>query len=245
MTRNQFLKTTMLGIAGLATTPLWAKEFSNSSLAEELIGRGNPQLVGQGYQLRPAVHEAFQKMRAAAKKQGFDPHIVSSYRSFAHQKGIWNRKYNDFTGNKKMNGDAAVKKIIEYSTMPGTSRHHWGTDFDWVDAKAGIIKNPLNARNYHDKGTYAPLKQWMNENAESFGFYEVYTNNPQRTGFSYEPWHFSYRPLACEYIQEVKKIDLDTIIRNTDLAGKQHVTDKFIEHYLQNHILGINAALLP
>ena len=33
-----------------------------------------------------------------------------------------------------MDDEAAIDKIIEYSTLPGTSRHHWGTDIDIIDA---------------------------------------------------------------------------------------------------------------
>lgn len=246
MTRLEFLKISLLGgVAFSMTTALGATTFFENNLAEELLGRRKPQLYGADYKLRKEVHDAFQEMRKAAQKDGFDPYIVSSHRTFDHQLGIWNRKYNDFTANKKMSGPAAVKKIIEYSTMPGTSRHHWGTDFDWVDAKAGIVKNPLNPKNYQNQGIYAPLKHWMNVHSKSFGFYEVYTNDSNRKGFKYEPWHFTYKPLAVDYLTEFLKLDLATLLSQTSLAGKQHVTQEFIRHYLDNHILGINQELIP
>ena len=36
--------------------------------------------------------------------------------------------------NQGMPDKAAIRKIIECSTLPGTSRHHWGTDIDLIDA---------------------------------------------------------------------------------------------------------------
>ena len=34
----------------------------------------------------------------------------------------------------------AIDKIIEYSTIPGTSRHHWGTDIDIIDASKTVME---------------------------------------------------------------------------------------------------------
>ena len=36
---------------------------------------------------------------------------------------------NDFSLEPKK----AISEIIRFSTVPGTSRHHWGTDIDIID----------------------------------------------------------------------------------------------------------------
>ena len=53
--------------------------------------------------------------------------IVSGTRNFKEQKAIWNRKWNRYNNLKSID---RIKKILEYSSMPSTSRHHWGTDLD-------------------------------------------------------------------------------------------------------------------
>ena len=87
--------------------------------------------TGKKYRLQPEVAEACEKMKAAAQEDGIEMEVVSSFRSYAAQKKIWNRKFKRFTA-EGMPTKRAIKKIIEYSTLPGTSRHHWGTDIDLI-----------------------------------------------------------------------------------------------------------------
>ena len=47
-----------------------------------------------------------------------------------------------------MDDDAAIDKIIEYSTLPGTSRHHWGTDIDIIDAEPPEEGDVLLPKNF-------------------------------------------------------------------------------------------------
>ena len=94
-----------------------------------LMGKEDSKLFNESIGLLSEAATAFEKMKIAAQKAGFKIEIVSAYRSFNRQKDIWNRKYiaNEIKG---FSPDENIKKIIEYSTLPGTSRHHWGTDID-------------------------------------------------------------------------------------------------------------------
>lgn len=76
---------------------------------------------------------------------------------------------------------------MEYSTIPGTSRHHWGTDIDIIDANQPYKGDPLESDKFHGDGPFCALKEWMDLHANTFGFYLVYTDNDKRTGFYYEP----------------------------------------------------------
>ena len=38
-----------------------------------------------------------------------------------------------FTNEFSLDGQTAIKEIIRFSTIPGTSRHHWGTEIDIID----------------------------------------------------------------------------------------------------------------
>ena len=184
-------------------------------------------------------------MQAEAKKEGIHIQIVSAYRSYERQKQIFNAKFSRYT-KRGLSGTDAVKKIIEYSTIPGTSRHHWGTDIDIIDAKAKQPKNVLTPRNYDEDGPYCEMKMWLNEHSEKFGFYIVYTNNPKRKGFHPEPWHFSYQKTSLAMLKAYQDIDFQKIItQDTDLKGRAFLSESFLETYKKEHILDINPALLP
>lgn len=135
------------------------------------------------------VYSAFLKMSEAAKKDSIDFKILSGTRNFYEQKAIWERKWNL---NSNLNPIDRAKKILEYSSMPSTSRHHWGTDIDL---------NSLN-NSYFNTGKGLKTYQWLQSHANSFGFYQVYTNkNNGRTGYNEEKWHWSFVPLASKYLE--------------------------------------------
>ena len=78
--------------------------------------------------LRKEVLLKFDQMYNAALEDGIKLVIISGTRSFNHQKYIWDRKWAK--NILKMDSISAVKEIMRYSSMPSTSRHHWGTDID-------------------------------------------------------------------------------------------------------------------
>jgi len=84
----------------------------------------------------------------------------------------------------------------------------------------------------------------MDTNARDYGFYLVYTNNPQRKGFKYEPWHYSYKPLSCEYLTDYKQLQLKDVLSKTSLLGHEFLTESFLESYYSENILDINPELL-
>lgn len=234
-------------VAALALTPQTAFSFSQNNgefSLEMLTGKGNPRLKGSQFQMMDLAFDAFQKMSAEALKSGIRLQVVSGYRDYNRQLQIWNRKYNEFTG-QGLSPTVAIDKIVEYSTIPGTSRHHWGTDIDLIDGAVPAPRSVLQEEHFINNGVFCLMKEWMNEHANRFGFYEVYTNHPERKGFKYEPWHFSYKPLSIPMLDAYMKLDVKTMIQNTSLNGRQHLTTQFIEDYINNHILDINPELLP
>ena len=245
MNRRLFIKRTALASA-LLIFPfdfLKAEPLRKYSLGE-LTGQANMKLYGKGFKLQKEAAESFSKLQEAAKKDGFSPYVISSYRSFNHQKSIWDRKYNKFTKNG-LSPQKAIEKIILYSTIPGTSRHHWGTDLDIIDGKVGIVDNPLNEKHFNKGGVYHPFKLWLNENAHKFDFYEVYTNDKKRKGFAYEPWHFSYKPISCVMLNQYTFLDFPKLIEGLNIKGNINFTSEVINKYLNENILDINPKLLP
>ncbi len=242
MNRRSFIKNTA-GATILATTPsLWS--FSAQPFSyEDLIGKGTPNLLGDSYKLRKEAHAAFLKLKAAALQDNIEIKVVSSYRNYAHQNRIWERKYKRFT-EQGLSPTAAIKKIVEYSTIPGTSRHHWGTDLDIIDANGDQSGDVLVPEKFHGNGPFCKLKDWMDEHANGFGFYLVYTDLPNRMGFKYEPWHYSYAPLSIPMLKEYRKLDVKKMLQTEKLMGSEHFTEKFIHSYIKDNILDINPTLL-
>lgn len=243
MQRRDFIKKSALMGGFIIINPSFNLDLINEFSEEELIGKGKPVLFGDDFKLRDEAFLQFNLMRIAAKEAGFNIHVVSSYRSYTHQNGIWERKYKNFR-NQGLTHQKTIEKIIEYSTIPGTSRHHWGTDLDIIDSTKGIPSNPLSETHFNEGGRMRKFKLWLDENSEKFGFYLVYTNKEGRKGFAYEPWHFSYRPLSLKMLKEYKKLDIKKLLQTNKLMGSENFTDEFIEKYTRENILDINPDLL-
>ncbi|HBY70559.1 MAG TPA: D-alanyl-D-alanine carboxypeptidase [Flavobacteriaceae bacterium] len=246
MNRKKFIKTSILSTTALAVLPhLSFSSNQQQFTVDQLIGKGNPDIVGDSYtsKMHKEAKKAFLKMKEAASKEAIQIEIVSAYRSFERQKQIFEGKYNRFT-QQGLSPIQAIEKIIEYSTIPGTSRHHWGTDIDIIDSNAPRPESVLLAKHFHGTGPFCKLKDWLTEHANSYGFYEVYTNNANRKGFKYEPWHFSYAPVSKPMLQEYKKLDVQAILKEEKIKGSEHFSEAFIEKYRSENILDINPKLL-
>ena len=245
MNRNKFIKITGLGGIGIAVFPQLSFSGTQSFSRNQLIGKGNQDLVGDTYTstMHREASEALSKMKRAAAKANIEIEVVSAYRSFQRQKEIFEGKYDRFTKQGLSPADA-IEKIIEYSTIPGTSRHHWGTDLDLIQANAPRPASVLQAKHFHGNGPFCKFKAWMDEHAAEFGFYETYTDNALRKGFAYEPWHFSYAPVSIPMLQAYKKLDLKQLVLEEKILGAEHFSEAFIERYRANNILDINPKLL-
>jgi LAS superfamily LD-carboxypeptidase LdcB len=246
MKRNRFLKT--IGLSGLFISFFPLKSFvslQDKYSRNQLIGKGNPDIIGNSYtsKMHKEAKAAFLKMKSEAKKEGIDIKVVSAYRSFQRQKEIFERKYRKFT-SQGLNPSESINKIIEYSTIPGTSRHHWGTDIDIIDENVPRPKNVLEEDNFYGNGAFCKLKEWLDKHSESFGFYEVYTNNPKRKAFKHEPRHFSYAPVSKPMLQEYKKLNLKAILKEEKVLGNEYFSEEFIQKYRNQNILDINPELL-
>jgi LAS superfamily LD-carboxypeptidase LdcB len=137
--------------------------------------------------LRQEVYKAFKDMWRDARRDGVELTIISATRNRTYQKGIWNRKWLTYGGPE----ETRAERILQYSSMPGTSRHHWGTDFD------------LNAleNDFFESGEGLKVYQWLSENAHRYGFFQPYTrfNDFRDAGYREEKWHWSYYPLAQRF----------------------------------------------
>ena len=208
-----------------------------------LQGKTSKHLVGDSILLERETFKAFKKLKNAALNDGLKIKIVSGHRDFERQTLIWNSKFIKFTKEFKLTPEEAIIEIIRFSTVPGTSRHHWGTEIDIIDEEFKNEKNPLISEKYESGGIFNKLKCWMDLNSEKFGFYLTYTNNKLRKGFEYEPWHYSYLPVSKKYLSKFLEIDIVEVISKVDIEGKELFSDDFIANYINNNILEINPDL--
>ncbi len=241
MKRLEFLKLNIL--AGLGFN-LFNFQAYDSSLPLFLTGKKKPELCSKSL-LDKRAYEEFENMYNAALKDGIKIQIVSGYRNFNDQLRIWNRKYDRYKKQKLSEKDI-FNIISSYSAIPGTSRHHWGTEIDIIDANAKRpTKGYLIHHNYQNGGVYSKLYNWMTEYAHNFGFYLVYTDNPSRNGFKFEPWHFSYEPLARRYLRQFSRLELTDNIKDDKIGGNDYLDKNCLLSYFHTHLLGINPLLLP
>ncbi|MEO1486909.1 MAG: M15 family metallopeptidase [Bacteroidota bacterium] len=245
MQRRDFVKKG-LGTAAALSLPLnFELPYQDDYSILELMGKEDIELFGgKDINLLEEAANAFKEMKAAAYSDGYDIQIASGYRSFYRQQAIWERKYMRYTEDEGMEPLDAIDKIIEYSTIPGTSRHHWGTEIDIIDGFAKVEGSLLVTNKYEEGGPFAGLKNWMDEHCEQFGFYLVYTNEPKRRGFKYEPWHYSYAPISIPMLAAFRKKNILRILQDETFLGTEHFTAGFLRSYVRENILDINPDLL-
>jgi LAS superfamily LD-carboxypeptidase LdcB len=140
--------------------------------------------------LQREAAEALVSMIKKAEVDGIHLHVISGYRSFKDQVAIWNRKW----GVVQDETDAGkCRRIMRFSAMPKTSRHHWGTDID--------LNSLENA--YFESGKGLEELKWLNSHASEFGYQCVYSDKAAtaRKGYEMERWHWSYVPLSSKFLE--------------------------------------------
>lgn len=184
--------------------------------------------------LRKETFDAFLKMEVAANIDGIELKIASANRNFDYQKDLWNKKWSGATLVDGQNlsksipdGKERFKKILEYSAVPGTSRHHWGTDIDINDSIPKYFESKKGAEVY----------TWLNKNAPLFGFCQTYNlkGSARPTGYNEEKWHWSYLPLAQTLTEKYKNL-----IKDEDINGFLGDENVHTLNLINNYVLGIN-----
>lgn len=197
------------------------------------LGQHNDYLVDAGinHKLHPNVFERFKAMQRAAKRDGIDLQLVSSYRNFDRQLAIFNRKWRGEAPILDENSQPLVSSalsntdklhaILMWSALPGGSRHHWGTDFDVYDKSSveqwgghfNLVENE-----YEEGGPCYSLASWLEENMASFGFFRPF--NKHNGGVAREPWHLSHADTAIQFEDARNVTALENALTQSDIEGK-------------------------
>ncbi len=140
-----------------------------------------PDLVyvcGSSERLDKKVAEHYEKMYAAAEKDGVKLTPCSGYRSYELQERNYNRKIEFFEGQGYSTEDAKVKAAT-IIMPPGSSEHNLGYAMDIVCVDEW----------FEDTEEF----KWLCENAADYGFIMRYPKEKQDiTKVIYEPWHWRY-----------------------------------------------------
>lgn len=181
--------------------------------------------------LQTVVIDSLKKMFIAAKKEGVHFKVISASRNFQAQKNIWERKWNSLhEKNPKITDTDCARNILRYSSMPGTSRHHWGTDFDLNSLEPAYFQSGKGKKEY----------DWLVKNAKRFGFYQPYDNTKGRTGYQEEKWHWSFFPLSQTYLSAYL-----AAIQPEDINGFKGAQEAKIIEVIPNYVAGVAAVPVP
>ena len=191
------------------------KDTSFTEIPEHMAYRSEMYLLNE-------VYTAYFQMYSAAKKEGITLKIISATRTFEEQRWIWDDKWKKNAA--KYPADTSLARfIMQYSAMPGTSRHHWGTEVDLNSTSDSYFATAAGAKVY----------QWLQENAGKYGFCQTYDSKgvSRHEGYNEEKWHWSYFPLAgqllTKYAEKVNYTHIQGFLGD-ETASKLHVINSYV-----------------
>jgi LAS superfamily LD-carboxypeptidase LdcB len=180
-------------------------------------------------------------MQAAAREEGIELAVLSSFRDFERQVAIWNGKYigarplldrdGRALARESLSENALIDAILTWSALPGASRHHWGTDVDVID-RAAVSEDyepQLLPAEFGKDGPFARLDAWLAANMARFGFFRPYRS--PRDGVQPEPWHLSFAPLAESALGALTVSVIGTALAESRMLGREAVRARLPEIY--------------
>ena len=199
----------------------------------ELTGRARTHVVQMSeprFAVQREVATAFLDMRADARLAGFDVRPYSSFRDFDAQLRIWNGKFSgkhllyDRRGvaldRESFSSPKIIEHILNWSALPGGSRHQWGTEIDVIDAAAMPPRYvpKLLLEEVECDGMFVELHRWLDANIARYGFFRPY--KAHRGGMYPEPWHLSYAALSVPTLSQMTPDLLAGALSGAEMLGK-------------------------
>ncbi len=136
---------------------------------EDLVAFDSP--LGKG-RLREKVYDAYSELYEAAREEGYRLMIVSSYRSYMYQDGLYKRYLSR----------DSQENVDSYSARPGHSEHQTGMAIDVS----------LPGCSLDDFGS-TKAAEWLKSHCADYGFIIRYPKDrTDITGYIEEPWHIRY-----------------------------------------------------
>ena len=182
----------------------------------ELTGRTTDHLIFEENTNRyfhKDIYQDYLRLKSEALQQGIELYVLSSFRSFENQLTIWNKKARgertllDDDGNAlryaDMSPNEVLFSILRWSALPGASRHHWGTDIDFVDKKTWPegYDVQLIPSEFNEGGHFSKFRNWFDhsiDNNNGFSFFRPYQRDLQ--GVAPEMWHLSHKDISAKLL---------------------------------------------
>lgn len=146
---------------------------------------------GRNHYLYKDAAQAFATMADDAASSDIRLEALSCARNFNDQQRIWESKWQREDFLEFDSGPERCLAILEYSSMPGTSRHHWGTEIDIYSLNNEMFNEGEGKRIY----------DWLTQYAADYGFFQPYTAGRNK-GYEEEKWHWSYYPVSGPMLEQ-------------------------------------------
>ena len=173
--------------------------------------------------MKAFYEKAWRPQQSAAIKKQLPPGSLTfsnEFRSFADQTRIAGGALAKESLFKASSADEEIKQailnVMKTISLPGFSRHAWGTEIDL---------DPPKRAEWEGSGSKVPLIPFLTSEAFRFGFYHPYSDkrlSSQLPHYENEPWHLSYWPFATalqqEYMKRITSTVLDKLISRTAKA---------------------------
>ena len=147
-----------------------------------LVNRDNPitedyeptlTQLSNGTSVDERIYPELQAMFDAARQEGYDPQVVSGYRTEAEQQQLLDEKIREFEA-EGYGKSKAERLAAQWVALPGTSEHQLGLAVD------------INGSTYD-------IYYWLQENSYKYGFiYRYPADKTDITGIAHEEWHYRY-----------------------------------------------------
>lgn len=151
--------------------------------------------LNNGQSVDRRIYDDLIAMLQAAKSEGLNPLICSSYRTNEKQEQLYQNKVSEYLSQGYSKVEASDKAAF-WVARPGTSEHQLGLAVDIVSTK-----------NQHlDRSQENTVEQqWLIQNSWKYGFVLRYpTNKNSITGVGYEPWHYRY--VGKEHAKKINEL---------------------------------------
>lgn len=129
------------------------------------------------------IYPELQAMMDAARAEGLEPLICSSYRTQETQAALFDAKVRACLEEGFTEADARAE-AAKWVARPGESEHETGLAVDIVSVSQQVLD---------DRRDLTAEQAWLHAHAHEYGFILRYPDGcTEHTGISYEPWHYRY-----------------------------------------------------
>ncbi len=139
--------------------------------------------LSSGMSIDSRAYPALQEMMDAARADGLEPLICSSFRTRDYQENLYREEIQRYE-DRGLSPQEAEAEASRWVALPGTSEHELGLAVDIVDVEYQILDESQEE---------TQVQQWLIQHCCEYGFILRYpTDRSEVTGIAYEPWHYRF-----------------------------------------------------